>query len=105
GIGLLETTVGQSISYIQWFIWGMPFAIVITLLSIFVIKLVLWPKDGLGEIESVQTEEKIMFKKQLNEKEKKTVILILLLIVGWMTESIHGYDIAFVTMIGAGLIM
>ena len=26
GIGLLESTTGQSISYMQWFIWGMPFS-------------------------------------------------------------------------------
>jgi anion transporter len=105
GIGLLESTVDQTISYIQWFIWGVPFAIVITLLSVLVIKWTLWPKDGLKEIENVQPEEKIRYKKQFNGKEKKTIILILFLIVGWMTESLHGYDIAFITMIGAILIM
>jgi anion transporter len=105
GIGLLESTVDQTISYIQWFIWGVPFAIVITLLSVLVIKWTLWPKDGLKEIENVQPEEKIRYKKQFNGKEKKTIILILFLIVGWMTESLHGYDIAFITMIGAIIIM
>lgn len=105
GIGLLESTVDQTISYIQWFIWGVPFAMVITLLSVLIIKWTLWPKDGLKEIENVQPEEKIRYKKQFNGKEKKTIILISFLIVGWMTESIHGYDIAFITMIGAILIM
>jgi anion transporter len=105
GIGLLESTVDQTISYIQWFIWGVPFAIVITLLSVLVIKWTLWPKDGLKEIENVQPEEKIRYKKQFNGKEKKTIILISFLIAGWMTESLHGYDIAFITMIGAILIM
>jgi anion transporter len=105
GIGLLESTVDQSISYIQWLIWGVPFAIVITFLSFFLIKWMLWPRDGLREIENVQTKEKTMCKKQINGEEKKTVILILFLIVGWVTESIHGYDIAFTTMIGAILIM
>jgi anion transporter len=105
GIGLLESTVDQTISYIQWFIWGVPFAIVITLLSVLIIKWTLWPKDGLKEIENVQPEEKIRYKKQFNGNEKKTIILISFLIVGWMTENIHGYDIAFITMIGAILIM
>jgi anion transporter len=105
GIGLLESTVDQTISYIQWFIWGVPFAIVITLLSVLVIKWTLWPKDGLKEIENVQPEEKIRYKKQFNGKEKKTIILISFLIAGWMTESLHGYDIAFITMIGAIIIM
>lgn len=105
GIGLLESTVNQSMSYIQWFIWGVPFSIVITLFSVFLIKWMLWPRDGLKEIENVQTEKMIVCKKEMNVKEKRTLILILFLIAGWVTESIHGYDIAFTTMIGAILIM
>src|SRR3954470_6219506 len=95
GIGLLESTVDQSISYIQWLIWGVPFTIVITLLSFFIIKWVLWPKDEVRETENVQTEDKVMLRQPINGKERKTVILMSFLIVGWMTESVHGYDIAF----------
>ncbi|HWJ78718.1 MAG TPA: SLC13 family permease [Niallia sp.] len=105
GIGLLESTVDQSISYIQWLIWGLPFALVITFVSFLLIKWMLWPRNELKVIESGQTEEKITCKKQLNGEEKKTVILILFLIIGWTTESLHGFDIAFTTMIGAIIIM
>src|SRR3954451_4776809 len=35
GIVILESTVDQTISYSKWFIWGVPFAIVVTLLSFF----------------------------------------------------------------------
>ncbi|MFJ7736336.1 SLC13 family permease [Lysinibacillus sp. NPDC097287] len=105
GVSLLESTVGETISYIQWFVWGVPFAIVITLVSYVVIKWLLWPKDGMGQIENIQIEEQAMHTKKMNSQEKKTVLLLVLLIVGWMTESIHGYDIAFVTMIGAIIVM
>lgn len=106
GIGLLESTVNQSISYIQWLIWGVPFALVITFVSFLLIKWMLWPRNELKVIDSSdQTEEKIMCKKQLNGEEKKTLILIFFLIAGWVTESIHGFDIAFTTMLGAILIM
>lgn len=105
GVSLLESTVGESISYIQWFIWGVPLAIVITLISFVVIKLMLWPKDGIKQIENIQTEEQVMLTKKMNSQEKKTLLLLVLLIVGWMTESIHGYDIAFVTMVGAIVVM
>ncbi|WP_338448615.1 SLC13 family permease [Niallia oryzisoli] len=105
GIGLLESTVDQSISFSKWFILGVPFAIVITLVSFFIIKWILWPKDGFRKAEYVQTEEKIMVKRPINGKEKKIIILISFLILGWMTERIHGYDIAFITMIGAVLVM
>lgn len=71
GIGLLESTVDQSISYIQWLIWGVPFTIVITLLSFIIIKWTLWPKDGLRDIENIQTDEKITAKKPISGKEKR----------------------------------
>lgn len=105
GIGLLESTAGQSISYSKWFILGVPFAIVITLVSFFIIKWILWPKGGLRKAENVQMEEKVLVKRPINGEEKKIIILISFLIVGWMTERIHGFDIAFITMIGATLVM
>ncbi len=105
GIGLLESTVNQSISYMQWLIWGVPFALMVTFLSLFVIRWMLWPRDGAKKIENVKNEEKIMCKKQMNREEKKTLLLMLFLIAGWVTESIHGYDIAFITMVGAILFM
>ncbi|WP_155922211.1 SLC13 family permease [Bacillus sp. EB01] len=105
GIGLLESTAGQSISYIQWFVWGVPFAIVVSLFSFILIGWILWPKGGQKVVERVSSEEENILSKQINDKEKKTMILILVLIIGWMTEYVHGYDIAFITMVGAILIM
>jgi len=105
GIGLLETTVHQSISFIQWFIWGLPFAFVMTILSFFTVKLLLWPRDELRVLKNTQSIEPSILKKQMNRTEKKTLILMIVLIIGWMTESLHGYDIAFITMVGAILVM
>lgn len=71
GIGLLKSTTDQSISYIQWFIWGVPFTIVISVFSVLFIKWILWPKGESEEIEDLQSEEKISIKKQLMEKKKR----------------------------------
>ncbi|XEC96318.1 SLC13 family permease [Paenibacillus tarimensis] len=105
GIGLLENAVGESISFRQWFIWGVPFAFVVTVLSLIIIKWMIWPKNAEKRIENVRTEEKFLTKQAMNEKEKKTLVLISFMSVGWITEGIHGYDIAFITMIGAILVM
>ncbi|WP_077247751.1 SLC13 family permease [Bacillus sp. FJAT-27225] len=105
GIGLLESTVDQTISFSRWFILGVPFALVISLISLIIIKWILWPKNELGKTENVQMEEGMMVKRPISRKEKKIIILMALLIVGWTTERIHGYDIAFITMIGAILVM
>ena len=104
GVSLLESTSGQTISYLKWFLWGVPFALVVTLVSFFIIKWCLWPKGETTEMD-VKPEEKTMQRNQLCGGEKKTLILISFLIAGWMTETIHGYDIAFITMIGAILVM
>jgi anion transporter len=105
GIGLLESTVDQTISFSRWFILGVPFAIVISLVSLVIIIWILWPKNEWGKTVNVQMEEKMRVKRPVNRKEKKIIILLSLLIAGWMTERIHGYDIAFITMIGAVLVM
>lgn len=104
GVSLLESTSGQTISYFKWFLWGVPFALIVTLVSFFIIKWCLWPKGETTEMD-VKPEEKTMQRNQLCGGEKKTLILISFLIAGWMTETIHGYDIAFITMIGAILVM
>lgn len=68
GVGFLESTAGKSISYIQWLIWGVPFALVVTLLSLIVIKWTLWPRDSAEELESVETTPLI---KPLEKDEKR----------------------------------
>ncbi|MDQ0999699.1 anion transporter [Neobacillus niacini] len=106
GIGLLESTVNQSISYVEWFIWALPFTLVITFISYLIIKWLLWPKDSIDELEVF--EEIIQpsnFQKEMTNKEKKTLTIITLLFIGWVTESIHGYDIAFIAMLGAVIVM
>lgn len=105
GIGLLESTAGQSISYIQWLIWGVPFALLVTVLACIIIKWVLWPKDVSKEIENVRAEEAVVSNRPMNRREIKTMFLILIMIIGWVTESIHGYDLAFITILGALLFM
>lgn len=105
GIGLLESTVHQSISFMQWMVWGLPFAIVMTILTFLIVKWTLWPKNELKVLQSDRTVEKTMVKKQMNGTEKKMLILLVLLMAGWVTERFHGYDIAFITMVGAILVM
>lgn len=109
GIGLLESTTNQSISFIQWVIWGIPFTVVITIVTMYVMKVLLWPKrtDLIGSNLPTTIKGKGSANRNLpmSKKEKKTVMLIIALIIGWLTENLHGYDIAFVTIIGALLLM
>ncbi len=105
GIGLLESTTGRTISYMQWFLWGAPFAAAVTLITVILILRMMPPENRTGNMGNQQPETVSTGKTGWNEKEKRTVMIILFLIAGWMTESIHGYDIAFITVIGALAIM
>lgn len=105
GIGLLNGAVHQSISFIQWMIWGLPFAFVMTLISIYIIKWMFWPKTALILLKDDPTVRTSKRNKKMSKTEKKTLVWMILLIAGWMSESIHGYDIAFITMLGAILVM
>src|SRR5690606_36774176 len=55
--------------------------------------------------ENSQIAELSEVKKRMNPIEKKTLLVLVSLIAFWMTESIHGYDIAYVAMVGAILVM
>lgn len=109
GVGLLASTANQSISFVQWLIWGVPFAITITILTMYIIKFFLWPKSKQTSINSMSVDEDTSLNVHANRpitlKEKKTIVLISVLIIGWVTENLHGYDIAFVTIIGSLLLM
>ena len=102
GVELLETAAGETISFLQWLVWSVPFTVTITFLSYYVIKWRLWPKETRNN-ESLVIEETRL--EPLNEREKKTVWLIGLIAMAWVTEGIHGYDLGFTTIVGALLFM
>ena len=103
GVGLLEKTSGESISFLQWMIWGAPFALVITAVSFVIITRLIWPADS-QEKSGTDGREKRR-KQPFNAREKKTLIFITALMGGWMTEGLHGYDTALITIAGGILFM
>ncbi|SEJ69563.1 anion transporter [Bhargavaea ginsengi] len=105
GIGLLETTAGQSISFVRWLVWGIPFAAAATWITVLAIRLTMWPKEELDTVVREDTPESAPTPQKMSIPEKRTLLLISLMLIGWMTDSFHGYGIAFVTMAGAAAAM
>lgn len=103
GIGLLNGATGEKISYLDWVIWGAPFALVMCALVLLLVKVLFWKNEKQGEM--VTSKKEITEKKPLTITEKKTIGIITTLIILWMTEAVHGYDIAFIAMVGALLLM
>ncbi|GGJ54445.1 SLC13 family permease [Virgibacillus salexigens] len=105
GVGLLENATGQSITYIQWFIWGVPFTIVISFLTLYILKWMIWPKEKRNEKNHVTISQQQKMDGSLNQKEIRALGFIGLVLLGWLTHPIHHYDIGFITMLGAMLFM
>ncbi|WP_079525351.1 SLC13 family permease [Halobacillus hunanensis] len=106
GVALLESTTNQSISYVQWLVWGVPFTLIVTLSTYLIAKWLLWPKSTEEEeVHSYSVDHTTRSKKPMDEKEKRALTLIAVLTLGWMTQGLHGYDIGFVTIMGALLFM
>jgi len=102
GIGLLETASGQSISFVSWLVWGVPFAAAATAVTVLAIRLTMWPKE---ETEARVPEDGLPAPEKITDPEKRTLVLITVMLIGWMTDGLHGYGIAFVTVAGAALAM
>ncbi|EMR05446.1 Citrate/succinate antiporter [Bhargavaea cecembensis DSE10] len=105
GIGLLETAAGQSISFVRWLIWGVPFAAAATWITVLAIRLTMWPKAETKTIVREEDPEAAPIPETMSPPEKRTLVLISLMLIGWMTDGLHGYGIAFVTMAGAAVAM
>lgn len=96
GIGLLEGQTKETISYRAFLIWGLPFGLIMGLMSLYVIKRMYFEHTSAKQTnENVKTSFE---KKPFSITEKKTLIYISVTVLLWMTENIHGFGIAFITM-------
>lgn len=97
-IDLLNRMTGRTISYTQWLLYGLPFGVVASYLSSLILQYMLLSKAQRVKklrFDSPKKEEK------MSKNEKQTLFVILIMIGLWFTESLHGLEIATVTVLGA----
>lgn len=99
GIGILSTQTGDSISYLEFLIYAMPFGLIIGLTTLFILKMMYF-KDFDYDFEVNTDYDKTPF----IIREKYALVLVGITILLWLLEPVHGLDIAFVTIL-MGLIM
>ncbi|MGK9043877.1 SLC13 family permease [Mammaliicoccus vitulinus] len=96
GIGLLKGQTNETISYVDFLIWGSPFGIIMGFISLIVIKKMFFIKNEINDQPILNNVKKKG--SPLSVKEQKTLLYLLITISLWITESIHGFDIAFITI-------
>lgn len=101
-VELIADTGVDSISYLQWLVWGMPFAILSCALSALVI---LHLFVGLGNtLQTLELEAQDTQSKPLNRDELLVICVIVLLVGLWISEPLHGVHAAIVVVCGAMIV-
>lgn len=99
-INLLKNVTGIEISFLQWSIVGVPLAIILTLVSWFV--LIKFFKPEIEEVkgfEDIENERKKLGK--MGRDEKIFALVFGATIILWITSSITKLETAFVSMLAA----
>lgn len=100
GISILKEQTDLSISYVEFLIYAMPFGLVIGLISLFFLDRMYF-KDFQYDFKVNKAHDKT----PLTKREKHALILIVLTIILWLSEPLHGYDIAFITILMSFIMM
>lgn len=97
-INLLNNIAGVEISFLQWTAVGLPIAIVLLFVAWFVITLVYKP-----EVETVAGLDNIKAKRQelgpMTKDEKKFLVIFLVVMVLWFTQSMTKIETAFASLL------
>ena len=97
---LLYQITQQRISFTQWAIYGLPFAIAASYASCWVIMRLFLTKSRLDR----RLPKPELKQKPLSINEIKTFAIMLLMVLLWFSESWHGYEIATISLAGALLL-
>ncbi|MEJ7819873.1 MAG: SLC13 family permease, partial [Rubrobacteraceae bacterium] len=96
-IDLLNQIANERISFARWALWGVPFGIAASCASCWIIMRLFLDKERLGKRLNIARSEQGAF----STAERNTLVVLLLMVVMWLTESLHGLEIATVTVAGA----
>lgn len=102
GIGILEAQTDQTINYVSFLIYGMPFGLIIGGISLYLLSK--WYLKDM-EFPGAGSEKASVEKKPFSNHEKKALWLIGITLSLWLTEALHGFDIAFITMLMSMIMM
>jgi solute carrier family 13 (sodium-dependent dicarboxylate transporter), member 2/3/5 len=89
---------GSPVDFLDWLLWGAPFALVTTLAATEIILRAFLRSDERAQRLDLQPLQNAS---PPQHKEKLVAFLMLASVVGWMTAGWHGVDIGMVAIAGA----
>lgn len=103
--GLIEAATHKTISWSEWFRAGGPPALVLSLLSVILLR-IMWPPEiaSLGDGQSYIKEELAAMGK-LSYQEKYTLVVFGLTLVLWATDSYHKVNVVLVGLLSVIMLL
>lgn len=98
---LLDEATGERLSFARWALYGMPFALVASLLSCQVILWMFLDAKTRATPLGVTAGASRRSSRRFTAVEYRTVAVALTMVVLWTTEGVHGIAIATVAVAGA----
>ncbi|MEG7966720.1 anion permease [Bacillus sp. HNR-4] len=98
-LDMLNEFNNKNITFVEWLIWGLPFGIIMSFISCRVILVLFLDKE---EVKTKLQQKKVKF--ELSRNEKYTISILIAMVAFWLTEWLHGLEIATVTIIGVFLL-
>lgn len=94
---LLKQIAGVQLSFSQWALYGLPFAIASSYISCWVIMRLFLDSRRINRQLKVSSAKQ----QPLSRAEWTTLLVVAVMVALWLTESWHGLEIATVTVAGA----
>ena len=98
-VDLLNEISGQGVSFLQWALWGVPFGVAASYVSCWIVTRLFLDKERLNrrlEMSSAAGE-----RRSFSRAERGTLAVLVAMVGLWLTEPLHGLEIAIVTVVGA----
>ena len=99
---LAAQSSGMAVSWMQWFIYMGPPSIIASIITCALILILFKPSKEI-KINKEEIKEKLYLLGPISGKEKRTVVWLGIAVVLWLTDSIHGIDIGWITLLIAML--
>ncbi|MCM3671277.1 SLC13 family permease [Mesobacillus maritimus] len=99
----LFSDAGHEIEYIEWILlFGVP--IVVFSFFLWIVFILMFPPEKINKALLLELiEEKITQLGKMSVNEKKMLAIMLLVLILWVTQSLHGYSIPLIGLLGACL--
>lgn len=105
-LGFIEKSYNTTVSWSDWFLYAAPWSFVMSIVLFFIMTKLIQPETANIENSQHMIQEQLKELGPLTKKEKKVIIVSLLLLVFWSTEGVlHPFDTTTVTLAAIAILL